>query len=66
MNPDLGMGGLEGLQQVQGQLFFGGILRVGERFAWPLFCGDALLLEGFVRSIPRTDLRSGLIEDNAH
>jgi hypothetical protein len=66
VNPDVGMLGLEGLKQAQRELFFGGILRVGSRFARPLFCGDTLLLEGFVRSLPRTDLRSGLREDNAH
>jgi hypothetical protein len=65
-NPNVGMLGLEGRKQVQRELFFGGILRVGNRFARPLFWGDTLLLEGFGRSIPRTELRSGLIEDNAH
>ena len=29
VNPDLGMVGLEGLQQAQGELLFGGILRIG-------------------------------------
>ena len=45
VNPDIGMVGLEGLKQAQRELFFGGILRVGSRFARPLFCGDTLLLE---------------------
>src|SRR5467141_1270781 len=66
VNPDIGMVGLEGLKQAEGEWFFGGIMRVGSRFTRPLFCGDTLLLEGLDRSIPRTDLRSGLIEDHAH
>ena len=64
-NPDLGMLGLEGLKQAQGELFFGGILRVRGRFARPLFWGDSLFLEGLGRFIPRTQLRGGLIKDNA-
>src|SRR5947207_13968184 len=43
--PDVGMVGLERLQQVQGELLFGGILGIGRRFRWPLFVGDGLLLE---------------------
>ena len=40
VNPDIGMVGLEGLKQAQGELFLGRILRVGSRFARPLFGGD--------------------------
>ena len=54
------------IKQAQGEVFFGGILRVGCRFVRPLFGGDTLLLEGLDRSIPRTDLRGRLIEDHAH
>jgi hypothetical protein len=66
VNADVGMLGLEGLKQAQRELCYGGIQRVGSRFARPLCCGDTPPLEGFVRSLPRTELRSGLIEDNAH
>ncbi len=65
-NPDIGMVGLTGLKQAEGEWFFGGIMRVGSRFARPLFGGDTLLLEGLVRSIARTALRSGRKEDHAH
>ena len=65
-NPDIGMVGLTGLKQAEGEWFFGGIMRVGSRFTRPLFGGDTLLLEGLVRSIARTALRSGRKEDHAH
>ncbi len=58
--------GLECLEQAQGELFFGGIMRVGYRFGRPLLFGDPLLLEGLFPLIPRTELRSGLREDKAH
>src|SRR5436189_5030225 len=64
--PDVGMVGLERLQQVQGELLFGGILGIGRRFRWPLFVEDALLLENICLLIRCTELRGWRIEDKAH
>ena len=66
VNLDIRMVGLEGLKPVPGELFFGGILRVGSRFGRPLFCRDPLFLEGLLLFLPRTELRGGLREDHAH
>ena len=44
VNPDIGMVGLEGLKQAQGELFFGGILRVRCSFAVAVFGGTPCFL----------------------
>ncbi len=65
-HPERGMVGLACLEQAQGEVFFGGIMRVGYRVGRPLLLGDPLLLEGLFPLLPRTELRSGLREDTAH
>ena len=66
VHPDIGMWGRAGRQHAQGELCFGGRRRGGCRCARSLFGGDTLLLEGLVRSLPRTALRGGLRADHAH
>src|SRR5262245_12302375 len=66
VDPDVGMLGLERLKQAQGEWLFGGIRSMGRRFRWPLFWGNAWLLEPLFLLIPRTELRGWRIEDNAH
>ena len=61
VHPDRGMLGLERLKQVQGELFFGGIVGIGCWFGRSLFFGDPLLLEGLFLLISRTELRGRLI-----
>jgi len=62
----MGMLRLERLKQAQGELFFRGIRGMGRWFGRPLSFGDPLFLEGFFLLIPRTELRSRLIDDKAH
>src|SRR3989442_15906889 len=53
---------LDTLKQTQGELFVGGIDRMGGWFRWALRFGATLLFEGLFLPIPGTQLGSRLIE----
>jgi hypothetical protein len=65
VHPGLGLVGLEGRQEAQSELFFGGRLWVRGRFARSLSCGDPLLRKDLGRFIPCAALRGRRREDPA-